>query len=118
MNAPASKSLQLEVTQQGDATVVKVSGSVGLSDADQLRERLEALAADRCPVIVLDLGEMDFICSLGLGAIITGHLKCRHHQGQIRLAKPTDQVRELLQTTRLTQLFGVYGSVEDAVAKA
>ena len=72
-------------------------------------------AAEHVPVIVLDLGQMDFICSLGLGAIITGHLKCRHHQGQIRLVNPTEQVRELLETTRLTKLFTVYETVEQAL---
>ena len=64
---------------------------------------------------MLDLHEMDFICSLGLGAIINGHLKSRHHQGQIRLVGPVPPVRELLETTRLTKLFGIYDSVEQAL---
>lgn len=115
MTASANKPLQLNVTRQGDAAVMKVSGSVSITDADQLRKGLEALAAERVPLIVLDLSEMNFISSLGLGAIISGHLKCRHHHGQIRLAKPTGPVRELLETTRLTKLFGIYDSLEQAL---
>ena len=115
MTTSGNTPLHMEVTRQGDASVLKIAGSVSMGDADQLREQLEDLAAKRVPVIVLDLGQMDFICSLGLGAIITGHLKCRHHQGQIRLVNPTEQVRELLETTRLTKLFPVYESVEQAL---
>ena len=119
MTTPADRPLRLRVKRHGDsAAVVKVCGSVSISEADRLREQLEALAAERVPVIILDLSEMDFICSLGLGAIITGHLKCRHHRGQIKLVKPVPQVRELLETTRLTKLFGVYESVETALSEA
>ncbi|KPK79757.1 MAG: hypothetical protein AMJ81_12845 [Phycisphaerae bacterium SM23_33] len=118
MTALAHKPLRLDVRREGGAAVVKVSGSVSISDANRLREQLEALAGEKVPVIVLELSEMDFISSLGLGAIISGHLKCRHHRGQIKLVNPTAAVRELLETTRLTKLFGVYGSVEQAVRQA
>jgi len=66
-------------------------------------------------VIVLDLSEMDFICSVGLGAIIIGHHKSRRHDGEIRLVNPQPAVRRLLEATRLTKLFPLYAGVEDAV---
>jgi anti-sigma B factor antagonist len=118
MTTGPGKPLRLQVSQRGTAAVVRVSGSASMTEADRLQERLEDLAAQRVPVIILDLTEMDFISSLGLGAIITGHLKCRHHRGQIRLVNPTPAVRELLETTRLTTLFGVYDSVEKALPGA
>ena len=70
MMTSGKQQLTLKVTQQGDAAVVKLAGAVSLSEAEALRDRLEKLAGQRHPVIVLDLSEMDFICSLGLGAII------------------------------------------------
>lgn len=118
MTAFGNKPLHLDVTRRGDAAVVKVSGSVSLGDSEQLRERLEALAAEQVALIVLELSEMDFISSMGLGAIISGHLKCRHHHGQIKLVRPTRPVRELLEMTRLTKLFGIYDSIEQAVPTA
>jgi anti-sigma B factor antagonist len=118
MTTAGHKPLEMTVTQQGGAFVISLTGSVSISDADRLREQLEQLAADCVPVIVLDLGRMDFICSLGLGAIITGHLKCRHHQGQIRLVNPSTQVRTLLETTRLTKLFPIFESVEKALPES
>lgn len=107
---------RMNVTRRGNAVVLAIAGSVSMTDTDRLQVKLEELAAERASIIVLDLKDMDFICSVGLGAIIVGHLKCRHHAGQVRLASPVPAVRELLETTRLTKLFDIYDSVEEALA--
>ena len=114
MSKTSDKSLRLETEELGSAVVVRICGSVSINHAEQLRERLEEIAAGQTPILVLDLSKMDFICSTGLGAIIFGHLKSRHHNGQIRLVSPQPAVRELLETTRLTKLFPLYESVEQA----
>ncbi len=111
------KPFRMNVTTRDNAIVLVVAGSVSMTDADRLQEKLVELAAERVAVIVLDLKEMNFICSVGLGAIIVGYLKCRHHAGQIRLVSPVPSVRELLETTRLTKLFDIYDSIEDALAE-
>jgi anti-sigma B factor antagonist len=116
MSTPGKPQFRLDVSRTGPAAVVTVAGSVSMAAAEPLRETLEELAREQTPVIVVDMTRMDFICSLGLGAIINAHLKCRHHDGRLRLAGATPSVRDLLHTTRLDKLFGVYDSVEDAMA--
>ncbi len=116
MSETPNKSLTLETEELDPATVLRICGSVSISDADTLRNCLAELVAKEIPMIVLDLSKMDFICSTGLGAIIMGYLKSRHHKGQIRLANPQPAVRALLETTRLTKLFPLYSSVEEAVS--
>ena len=113
----SDRSLELEAQQRGAASVVYVRGSAGMSEAEKLRGALETLTRQKASPIVLELTDMDFICSAGLGAIIYGHLKCRHYQGQIKLVSPRPAVRELLETTRLTKLFTLYDSVEDALGQ-
>jgi len=115
MQAP-DRPLQLEIQEKGSCAVVRVTGSVSMSQADELRARLEELAEKKTPLMVLDLAEMDFISSAGLGAIISAYLKSRHHSGQVRLVCPQPAVRKLLETTRLTKLFPLHGSVEQAVS--
>ncbi|MGC9455003.1 MAG: STAS domain-containing protein [Phycisphaerae bacterium] len=111
-----STQLEIDIEERGRATVIAVRGSAGMEDADRLRAALEELAERKVPVIVLELSGMDFICSLGLGAIINGHLKSRHHQGQIRLVNPQKSIRDLLETTRLTRLFPIFSNVDQAIA--
>lgn len=111
----AGSELALEVKTEGPAVVVRVCGSAGMREAEQMRSALEELAAAQPPLIVLDLTAMDFICSMGLGAIIQSHLRSRHHHGQVRLVNPQPAVQDLLETTRLNKLFQIYSSVEQAI---
>jgi len=110
-----SDNMTLDVRREGAAAVVYLGGAVSMDQADRLQQALEQLAAEQVGRIVLDLHDLEFISSAGLGAIISGHLKCRHHQGEIRLVGPRPSVRQLLQTTRLTKLFGIYDDVQQAV---
>ena len=118
MASSPSRPLELHVDRRAAAAVVHVRGSVSMDEADHLRRQIELLAGEQVPVIVLDLSQMDFICSLGLGAIIAGHVRCRHHHGQIKLVAPSRPVRDLLETTRLTKLFPIYDSVEQALPQS
>ena len=109
------KPLRLELETAEGTAVLRVIGSAGVDQAQRLQEKLEELAAKRVPLVVLDLGAMDFISSMGLGAIIAGHLRARRHNGEIRLACPQPAVWQLLETTRLTKLFAVFPSVQEAL---
>lgn len=111
----SARSLELEVRTTVSASVVRVRGSAGIGEAEEMRTVLENLASGPPGAIVLDLSEMDFICSSGLGAIIYAHLKARKHHGQIRLVNPQPKVLQLLETTRLTKLFSIYPTVEEAL---
>jgi anti-sigma B factor antagonist len=115
MTTATRNRFRLEVERNGPAAVVRIRGTAGTEEAPDLQEKLEELTFQRVPVIVLDLGAMDFISSMGLGAIIAGHLRARKYQGEIRLASPSPAVAQLLETTRLTQLFGIYPTVQEAL---
>ncbi len=107
--------LQLDIRDQGGARVVRILGSVGMNEAERLRVTLDGLAALSAGRVVLDLTGMDFICSLGLGAMISAHQKLQHHEGELRLVNPQPPIREMLEATRLTELFAIYGSIEEAI---
>lgn len=111
------KGLKMEQQRAGSAAVVKISGSAGMEEAEFLRRELEALAGRKSPVVVLDLSDLDFISSLGLGAIISMHLKSRHHGGKIVIVHPRPAVQNVLETTRLTQLFPIFPTIDAAIAE-
>ena len=109
------QSLRAVIRRLDQVTLVALCGSAGMAEAQDLRGELESLADEEAPVIVLDLQGLDFIGSPGLAAIIFCHLKeCRHH-GQIRLVAPQPAVLEVFERIRLTELFPVYASVEEAM---
>lgn len=117
MMAPETvRKLKLDVEQVGSAAVVRISGSAGMTEAENMRLKLEELVERKIPLIVLDLGEMDFICSQALGVMISMHVSSRQHNGRLGLVNPQPAVRQLLEITRLTKLFEIYPTVEQALA--
>ena len=116
MTSGTDRPLTLDVREMGSAVVVAVGGSADMQDSERLRTALNDLADREVARIVVDLSDMDFICSAGLGAIIAAHLRVRHYEGSLSLVNPRPAVRELLETTRLTKLFAIHEDVDHALA--
>ena len=107
--------MEIAVRHEGDAAVVKLVGSAGMEEADELRQRLLAIADQKPRVMVLDMADLDFICSVGLGGMVASCLRCWRHQGVVRLVRPRPAIHEVLTKTKLTALFEVFDSVEEAL---
>ena len=109
------QSLTIEVQRRPGGAVVRLVGSAGMTEAQPLRSRLEMLAAEMLPLIVLDLSELDFIGSAGLAAVLYARRKGLGRPGRIRLAAPQAAVLKVLQRARLTELLPIYPSVQRAM---
>ncbi len=107
--------LGLAVFHEGPVTVVRISGSAGMVDADLIREKLKSVTAESAQQIVLDLSELEFISSSGLGVIVSARHDAQVHGGRMVLANPTPAVRKILDATRLSTLFGVFDTLQQAV---
>jgi len=111
-----SESLQIEVQPAGPAAVVRLIGSADMNVTDLLRDRLVQLVDAGNHILVLELSQLKFINSMGLGAIIAAHLRCRHCKTEIRLVSPQQPIRDMLRITRLDRLFGIFDSLDAAMA--
>ena len=107
--------LSLAVFYEGPVTVVRISGSAGMVEADLIREKIESVATEPAQRIVLDLSELEFISSPGLGAIVSARNQVQAGGGRIVLANPTPAVRKILEATRLSTLFEVFDTLQQAV---
>ncbi|WP_159888587.1 STAS domain-containing protein [Paenibacillus puerhi] len=85
------------------AHIVALSGELDLSTADMLRRQTEALAADAARKLVLDMRELAYIDSTGIGVIVS-LLKVRQAAGQgIHVQHVPAKVRRLFDMTGLTR---------------
>ncbi len=108
--------LRIDVQQREGVPVVALHGAATMDVSAHLREELVGLAERQHAQIIIDLSDLDFIGSVGLGAIVAAHLKCRHHNGVIKLANPTEPILNLLTVTKLTELLSIFPSVEAALS--
>lgn len=112
---PQSGLLQVHVRREDLAAVVSLRGSAGMLEAPRISETLEALLAEKPLLIVLDLGDLDFIGSCGLAAVLQAFHRSRLYGGQIRLASVRPQVLGVLEKMALTRLLPVYATTEQAL---
>jgi anti-sigma B factor antagonist len=92
----------------GDVAVLDVSGRITLGDDNfMLRGIIRDLADKGSKKIVLNLSEVHYIDSAGLGELVKTHTSLRNQGGQLRLVSLSKRVNDLLQMTRLSAVFDI-----------
>lgn len=97
------------------ADLITVSGRIDSSNASELDAALKAATDGGRYNIVLDLSGIEYMSSAGLRAIVGAYRECRNHGGDVRIANPSDRIREVLDLAGLTAIFSIYDDTTAAV---
>jgi anti-sigma B factor antagonist len=109
--------MELGFDAHGEHTaVVSTSGRLDLLAATTMKTKLQRLVAEGWTRLVVDLMEVPFIDSSGLGALIGALKAARVAGGDLRIARPNEQVRYILQVSTLDRVLTPYNTVEEALA--
>lgn len=88
--------------------VVQINGKIELGEASAaIREVVRDLLAKGRKKILLNLADVDYIDSAGLGALVSAFTSARNESGELKLVYLTKKVHDLLQMTRLYTVFDV-----------
>jgi anti-sigma B factor antagonist len=97
-------------------TVLQLNGRVTLGEeSNQLRTKLKDLLSQGKTRLVLDLAEVTYIDSAGLGTLVAGFTSAQNQGASLKLANLTKRFHEQLNITKLVTVFDVYDNVENAV---
>lgn len=108
--------MKYEVLEKGNVTVIKLSGRITLGSGDvKLRDKLVEELEKGKKKIVIDLGEVSFMDSAGLGELVAAYTSAKRHGAQVKLSNLTKKIDDLLDITRLSSVFETYNSTEEAV---
>jgi anti-sigma B factor antagonist len=93
----------------GPVTVVELSGRIILGDGSALlRKMIRGLLDDQRTKILLNLADVDYIDSSGIGELVSGFTAVKGRGGDLKLLHLTKKVRDLLQITKLYTVFDVF----------
>ena len=98
------------------APVVVARGELDLATVGRFRGALTERLAQGCTHLVVDLTEVTFIDSSGLGALVNAHRSLQRRGGRLRLVCRRPRVLRVLSLTGLDTLLAVHGELADAVA--
>jgi anti-sigma B factor antagonist len=110
-------SIDVQTTPDGQAQIFVLHGSLDISTSPTVRAALVEAADRGQHEIVVDLSNLEFLDSTGLGALIGAHKRAKDNGGRVRLVVQEGQILRLLRITGLLGIFPVYTSLEGALAE-
>jgi anti-sigma B factor antagonist len=108
--------LDTKTVTRGDVLVVYLSGALLFGEESSSLRSLVRDLLNQSNEIVLDLKEVSYIDSGGLGTLVALYASARKIGGEIKMSRLGPRANEVLQITKLMTIFDVYDDVDAAVA--
>ncbi|HPB32445.1 MAG TPA: STAS domain-containing protein [Candidatus Sumerlaeota bacterium] len=99
----------------GKVLVISISGKVHADEAEQLRDFFNSPIVGEHRYVLLDLLDLDYICSAGLRAVLQIAKALLERKGELRIVKPNRPVFEIFQTAGLDTCLSFYLTGSDAI---
>jgi anti-sigma B factor antagonist len=107
--------LQLATRHEGDVSVVSARGEVDVFTAPGLDTELDALIAAGSARLVVDLSEVAFLDSTGLGVLVKALKHAREAGGWLHLVVTSDRIRKIFEITGLDASIPIFDTAQDAI---
>jgi anti-sigma B factor antagonist len=107
--------LSIHVHVIDDIEVFELTGSLDIATSPTVRAALTSASERGGHQLIVDLTQVDFLDSTGLGALIGGQRRAREFGGEVRIVAKEGQILRLLRITGLLKVFSVYPMLEEAV---
>ena len=108
---------RFEASEQKSTGVVVLSGRLDLMAAAELKAEIQRLVAEGWSQLVVDLRDVPYADSSGLGALVGSLKVARSAGGDFRIACPAEQIRFILKVSTLDRVLTPYFTVEEALAE-
>jgi len=108
--------MQIDERTVGDVTILDMKGKMTLGDGDELlRNKVAAMIVAGSKKIILNLGDVPYIDSAGLGEIVRTYTTVSRQGGSLKLLNLTKRITDLLSITKLLTVFDTFDAEGEAV---
>ena len=107
--------LTLTTREADGKTIVAVGGEIDVYTAPKLRDKITELVAGGAYDLVVDMQEVEFLDSTGLGVLVGGLKKVRAHSGSLQLVCNQDRLLKIFRITGLAKVFVIHDSADQAL---
>ncbi len=110
-------SVKMSIRQVGDVTVIDAAGRITLGEGSSaFRDTVKDLVSKGNKKILLNLADISYIDSSGIGEMVSGFTSVSNAGGQLKLLNLTKRVQDLLQITKLYTVFEVFDDEAQALS--
>jgi anti-sigma B factor antagonist len=108
--------MQIEERVVGEVTILDLKGKVTLGEGDEvLKDKINSLILQNRKRILLNLEDVPYIDSAGLGEIVRTYTTVSRQGGQLKLVNLTKRITDLLSITKLLTVFETFDSEQEAL---
>ena len=108
--------MKATVRQVGPVSVVDISGKITIGEGDVvLRERVSELLDGGQAKILLNLEKVKYMDSAGIGELVACYKRAKEKDGSVKLLNPSGKVYDLLQLTKLEEVFETFKDEKEAL---
>ena len=108
--------MKIKTIEKYNAVVIELKGNVmGGPEAQEFNQLLHDLLDQGKKHVVVDLADVKFMNSSGLGMLISGFTTMKNGEGHLKLARATEKINSLLVITKLITIFENFDTVDEAV---
>ena len=105
-------SVTIRRSEQPPWTVLSVGGDLDVVGAPDLRQAVVTAVAEGSRLLVLDLSELDFVDSFGLGAVVGALKRVRQRGGELALVCPSSRIRRVFEICDLDRILALHDSTD------
>src|ERR1044071_507396 len=107
--------LTIKDRQADDVTILDLSGKITIGEGSvQLREAVRRLLDDGKKKILLNLGDVSYVDSSGIGELVSSYTTTNNNGGELKLLNLTKKIQDLLMITKLLTVFETYDNESEA----
>ena len=109
--------MQISERTVGDVVIVDVSGKITLGDGGDvtLRDKMRSLIQQEHKKVLLNLGDVSYVDSAGLGEIVQSYATVTKNGGKLKLLNVTKRIKDLLSITKLLTVFECHDTEDEAL---
>ena len=109
--------MKIETRMAGDVQILDCSGKITLGEGTMaIRNTVREVLKNGGKKIVLNLADVNYIDSSGIGELVSTYTTVTNHGGQLKLLNLTKKIQELLAITKLVTVFQIYDNEQAAVS--
>ncbi len=108
----------MKIEEKGAYNILHLEGDfVGGEETDKLREKLKELSTHNTKVLIVDLKDVVYLASPTLGVFLSANAQFAKGKGKIILCNASEYIENIFSITKLTIIFPIYATLEEAINK-
>jgi len=101
--------MKVNVRTEGEVTLVDLNGKITIGEGDViLRDAIEKVLKGGSKKVLLNLSKVSYMDSAGIGELVACYKRSREKGGELKLLNPSGKVEDLLQLTKLEEIFETF----------